>query len=140
MGGFNQALFWSRVEKTDSCWLWRGWINKEGYGEFQSEYLVTRLAHRISYGLDNLGQIPEKPLDHLCRNRNCVRPEHLEPVDPIVNTRRSSVGMVEAAKTHCPQGHEYDETNTIKRKGKRWCRECKRQQSKEYRAKKKEEQ
>ena len=138
MGGFNEALFWAKVEKTDSCWLYTGYINKEGYGEFNSEYLVTRLAHRISYGIDNLGQIPERPLDHLCRNRHCVNPDHLQPVDPIVNTRRSSVGMNESAKTHCPQGHEYNEENTIRRGGKRYCVACKREQSKKHRENKRQ--
>jgi len=132
-------MFWRNVDKTDSCWLWTGYINKEGYGEFNSEFLITRLAHRISFGLDNYGRIPERPLDHLCRNRHCVNPDHLEAVDPIVNTRRSSVGMNEAAKTHCPQGHPYDEENTIRRGGKRYCRLCKNEKAREDRAKKRRE-
>ena len=124
MAGFNEKLFWANVSRTDSCWLWTGYINKDGYGEYKSEYLVTRLAHRIAYALDK-GALPTLPLDHLCRHRHCVNPDHLEPVTQEVNTRRSNVGLHEANKTHCPHGHPYDEENTIRHNGKRFCRQCK---------------
>ena len=134
---FNERNFWSKVDETDTCWLWRGYINKDGYGEFRSQFLTTRLAHRISYALDK-GQMPELPLDHLCRHRHCVNPDHLEPVTQLVNTRRSNVGMNEANKTECPQGHPYDDENTLRYGGKRICRTCKRERAREYRAKKKQ--
>ena len=121
---FNQARFWREVEKTDSCWMWRGYINGDGYGEYKSKYLTTRLAHRISYGLDK-GELPVLPLDHLCRHRHCVNPDHLEPVESIVNTRRSNAGLNMAAKTHCPKGHPYDDENTRHYRGKRFCIACK---------------
>ena len=124
MSGFNEALFWNNVHKTDTCWLWTGYINGEGYGEYKSDYLTTRLVHRISYGLDK-GHLPNLPLDHLCRHRNCVNPDHLEPVTSKVNTRRSNVGLNSSNTTHCPQGHEYTEENTLVYGGKRVCRACK---------------
>ena len=124
MKGFNEALFWRNVNKTDTCWLWVGYTNSEGYGEYKSDYLTTRLVHRIAYALDK-GHLPDLPLDHLCRHRNCVNPDHLEAVTSKVNTRRSNVGLNSSNKTHCPQGHEYDEDNTLVYGGKRVCRACK---------------
>ena len=136
--GFNEAQFYRNVNRTGSCWLWIGYINKEGYGEYKSDFLTTRLAHRISYGLDK-GDLPSLPLDHLCRHRHCVNPDHLEPVEGIVNTRRSTVGLNEANKTECPKGHPYDEENTYRHGGKRFCRRCKNDRNREARAKKKAE-
>jgi hypothetical protein len=135
--GFNEALFWNKVNKTSTCWLWTGYINSDGYGEYASQYLTTRLVHRISYGLDK-GYLPALPLDHLCRHRHCVHPDHLEAVESIVNTRRSTAGLRMANKTHCPQGHPYDEENTILYKGKRKCRACKNERARQDRAKTKQ--
>jgi len=130
---FNEGLFWSKVNRTDTCWLWTGYINKEGYGEYVSKALTTRLAHRIAYGLDK-GGLPKLPLDHLCRHRHCVNPDHLEPVTSKVNTRRSNVGLNSARKTECPHGHPYDEENTLVYGGKRFCRTCKNQRNRDRRA------
>lgn len=134
---FNDALFWRKVNRTDTCWLWVGYINSEGYGEYASPSLTTRLAHRIAKGLDE-GYTVDLPLDHLCRNRNCVRPEHLEYVEGIVNTRRSNAGLNSANKTECPQGHPYDEENTLTYSGKRYCRTCRNQRARERRARTKQ--
>lgn len=78
-------------------------------------------AHRLIYGL--LGNvIPDGlELDHLCRNRACVRPDHLEPVTHLENVRRGSL----AQATHCKSGHEFTPENTKRqRAGYRQCREC----------------
>jgi hypothetical protein len=84
-------------------------------------------VHRVAYEL-LVGPIPEGlELDHLCRNTRCVNPEHLEPVTGRENLMRavSSWAAKNAAKTHCPQGHPYDEENTkVKRDGGRACRAC----------------
>lgn len=134
MTQFNEALFWSKVDKTDTCWLWTGYLNRDGYGEYKSDYLVTRLVHRISYGLDT-GSLPKNlQLDHLCRNRHCVNPDHMEPVTGIVNTRRSNVGLHESSKTECPHGHPYDDENTLHYRGKRFCRTCKKRSNREGQA------
>jgi len=135
---FNESLFWQKVEKTESCWLWSGYLNADGYGEFRSKFLTTRLAHRIAYGLDK-GELPNMPLDHLCRHRHCVNPDHLEPISVEANTRRGSSGTEQSSRTECPQGHPYNEENTIRQGNKRKCRACHNQRNRELRARKKAE-
>ena len=86
--------FWARVDRGADCWLWRGHINRNGYGIFG---VVTDTpsgrgsvqAHRAAYALLK-GEVPiGMHLDHLCRNRECVNPEHLEPVSLAENNRRA---------------------------------------------------
>lgn len=117
--------FWDRVNKTKTCWLWTGGLKSGGYGSFYSDGR-SHAAHRFAYELE-VGPIPEGlTLDHLCRVRTCVNPLHLEPVTRKVNTLRG-IGptALHKRKTRCPEGHEYDETNTrIRPNGGRDCREC----------------
>lgn len=127
------ARFWGRVQKTDACWLWTGWVNPGGYGR------VTiggrpRLAHRVAYELTR-GSIPDAlTLDHLCFVKTCVNPDHLEPVTAEINFARAAVagrlignGEEHRRKTHCPHGHPYDAVNThVNPRGSRTCRTCSR--------------
>jgi hypothetical protein len=91
---------------------------------------VLRYAHRVAYEA-LVGPIPQGlQLDHLCRNRMCVNPEHLEPVTARENLRR-----VFALITECPSGHPYDEINMgIQPDGRRYCRLCKRNKARARRA------
>lgn len=117
--------------QSDGCWMWCAALDAHGYGRFGIRGVTRadwrmRLAHRVSYET-YVGPIPEGlDLDHLCRNRACVNPAHLEPVSRSENLRRSPLmGAAALAKTHCPRGHEYDERNTrITTSGARDCREC----------------
>lgn len=110
---------------TGQCWEWIGTKGHEGYGQFRMGRRMVP-AHRIAYldgGRKNV--IPDGyEIDHLCRNRACVNPGHLEPVTRQTNIDRSSIGN----KTHCPSGHEYTAENTRveHRDGKRVrrCRIC----------------
>ncbi len=120
---------WNRIALDASgCWIWTGTINDSGYGVV-SLYGKSSSAHRLFYktlvgpietGLD---------LDHLCRVRPCCNPAHLEPVTRAENIRRGQTGQWQAAKTHCPAGHEYNDENTYRytrRDGthERQCKPC----------------
>ena len=112
--------FWSKVEFTDTCWLWTR-ATHNGYGWFSGEHRQSNFAHRWSYEFC-VGEIPEGlQIDHLCRIRHCVNPDHLEPVTQQVNISRGYY----ATKTHCPRAHAYAGTNLrINKKGHRFCRKC----------------
>jgi HNH endonuclease len=92
----------------NDCWKWTSSINPDGYGNFWMNWRSAK-AHRVAYELF-VGPIPEGfEIDHLCRNRACVRPDHLEPVPRVLNMMR---GEGNGSQTHCPAGHPYDEQNT----------------------------
>lgn len=139
--------FWDSVDRNGPlpehrpelgpCWPWLGSTSRQGYG-----YIVIArrkfAAHRMAFTQER-GEIPEGlDLDHLChgppceggdscRHRRCVNPDHLEPVTCRENLLRSHLTVTarNAAKTHCPQGHPYDELNTmIQTDGSRKCRNC----------------
>ncbi len=79
--------FWRKVDKTPACWLWTDTPNHDGYGRFKADRKI--MAHRFAYEEAN-GPVPEGlELDHLCRNRLCVRPDHLEAVTHTENVRRA---------------------------------------------------
>lgn len=120
--------FWAKVDLNGpgGCWLWTAGTCPEGYGKFSLNGRSV-YAHRTAYEW-LVGAIPEGlHIDHLCRVRSCVNTAHLEPVTVGENIRRGQTGSNMAAKTHCPQGHEYAGANLIvERRGKRACRECRR--------------
>lgn len=128
------------------CWLWKGFLNRGGYGlcAVYGRVPYRTTAHRISWEVHR-GAIPEGyVVDHLCRVRHCVNPDHLEPVTQKVNIHRGDTGLHERRKTHCPHGHEYTEENTyIKTLAtgttSRECRTCNRIKSREYARRKRAE-
>jgi len=102
------------------CWIWTAALS-DGYGQIE-EKGKFKWAHRISYEIHK-GNIPAGlQIDHLCRIRCCVNPEHLEAVSPKENVRRGLKGVL---KTHCPKGHPYSGSNLyLIPKGGRDCRTC----------------
>lgn len=120
--------FWARVSLSESgCWLWTRPM-PDGYGRLRYAGKGSRfgVAHRFAYQ-HLIGVIPQGlQLDHLCRVRNCVNPTHLEPVTSRENTLRGNTPAARnAAKTHCPRGHEYTPINTyVCKRGLRMCRLC----------------
>lgn len=136
--------FWSKVEKTDMCWLWTGVKRPAGYGRFGGAQ-----AHRVAYEL-LVGPIPAGlELDHLCRVPGCVNPAHLEPVTKAENRHREHVAReiedpgwrrrrkmpagpkFQPQLTHCRKaGHPFDEANTAYlANGNRRCRACHRERN-----------
>lgn len=122
--------FWAKVRKTDTCWLWIGGKNHYGYGSFQTrrgDGWFAAQAHRVAYEA-LVGPIPDGlTIDHLCRNRACVNPAHMEPVTRGENVLRGeSAAATHARKTHCKYGHEFTPENTYTPPGRdvRMCRAC----------------
>ena len=93
-----EVRFWAKVTKTDRCWLWTGATTPKGYGQFSARASRHTYAHRYAYEL-LVGGIPDGlTIDHLCKTRNCVRPDHMEVVTRGENTRR---GAVSRPCNHC---------------------------------------
>jgi HNH endonuclease len=102
-----EETFWSAVRKTDSCWLWEGFVTKRGRGMFSYQPAIAHmLAHRYSFEQAN-GKIPDGlEIHHKCGTGLCVRPDHLELAE------RDNHPDSERNKTHCPYGHPYSDLNT----------------------------
>lgn len=138
----SERLIRNIVISDNGCWLWVGYLNRDGYGILSGEEFST-LAHRISYFCFK-GQIPKNyEIDHLCRVRNCINPDHLESVTHKVNTLRGeTLPAKNLKKTHCPKGHPYIETNIYLEKSKyntllRRCKTCQLAKKKRLSAKRK---
>lgn len=125
--------FWSRVEKTEGCWNWAGAIHKSGYGYISFRKKNLR-AHRISWELHNNGIIPDGyHVHHICQNKKCVNPSHLELLSPYDHWEitLSSIHDKKESRTHCKYGHALTEatsfvyTNPTTGYSSRRCRICK---------------
>ena len=117
--------FWSFVSEGPGCQEWQGIQDGYGYGSFRFRG-DRRLhkAHRVSWELTHAEPIPPGfQIHHICKNRLCVNPAHLQVLPQSIH---ASFDSVNARKTHCPQGHPYDEENTYWFNGARQCRACRR--------------
>jgi hypothetical protein len=113
--------FWGKVNKSDGCWVWTGAIGSHGYGTFW-DGTAFFLAHRYSLLIAGRLLDPDLHVDHLCRNKPCVRPEYLELVAQLVNNLRAL--RYRPPRDHCKWGHAFAETGFINSNGYRECREC----------------
>lgn len=131
MNGTIQERFWSKVDKQqDGCWLWTGEKSVKGYGRFEFWIAPKKYrkvySHRFAWEQSH-GPVPAGlQLDHLCRVRNCVNPDHLEIVTSRENTLR---GMSSSAVTYrtgiCKRGHALTDDNIyICSNGYRTCLSC----------------
>ncbi len=137
-GPFSERFKRFVMPVTESgCFLWIGSVNSEGYGQIQIDG-SSRGAHRIAYELAK-GPIPNGlQIDHLCRVRCCVNPDHLESVTAKVNTLRGkSIQARNALKTICSHGHQLNGRNLYFRpNGNRACKMCFRDATRRCRARK----
>lgn len=133
--------FLVKVNFTEDCWEWTATKNPKGYGRFRVG--KVRQAHRWLWE-QVVAPIPEGlELDHLCKNRGCVNPDHLEPVTHQVNVARAKPNSValkamwaerHAEQTRCSKGHEFTEENTAWYRNRRQCRTCNRDYRRQYNA------
>jgi hypothetical protein len=127
----TEARFWASVKKMpNGCWEWQGYVDPAGYGQiFLGKNIphisVNEFVHRYAYELLK-GPIPEGlTIDHLCRNRRCVCPDHLEAVTFHENLfRGDNIAVVYSRRTHCKHGHEYTPENTRIYREHRRCKKC----------------
>ena len=134
-GPYRKRDLMDRVDKfiipepNSGCWLWLGGTVSNGYGKVGvrvNNKQHTRVAHLVIYE-HLVGKVPNGlELDHKCRTKLCVNPDHLEPVTHLENQRRgTSPVAVAMAKTHCVRGHELSGENLyMTPDGRRQCRVC----------------
>lgn len=123
----KKLLGWliDRVKVIDGCWEWQGKTTR-GYAYTRNPFnMKNTRVHRLTYETFRQ-EIPEGlVIDHLCRNRKCLNPDHLEAVTLVENVMRGeSQHAKNARKTHCKHGHEFTTENIYSWRGKRMCREC----------------
>lgn len=124
-----EARFMGKVAKDGDtgCWNWTGVLTPGGYGQFSIDNRHYA-AHRLLSVKSGREIGPGLVCDHLCRNRRCVNPAHIDIVTTRENILRGIAGELNRAKgaavTHCVRGHEYTPENTRMNKGRRSCRAC----------------
>lgn len=129
--------FLDKIEIVDECWEWRGAHKNQdplNYGYFQDPLAgKVRLAHRVAYEWWVGPLEDDLEINHLCCNRSCVRPEHLEQITRHENLMKSEgITAHNAQKTHCPKNHLYDGYNS---QGRRICKTCQRDAVRRHRNK-----
>lgn len=118
----------ARSVRDGDCLRWTGFRQPGGYGQMKAGGAAPELVHRVAYRLAH-GSIPDGyQIDHLCRVRDCVNPDHLEAVTQQENLSRKSPPEP-AARTHCGRGHELTPENTYQWRTQRHCRTCKREKA-----------
>lgn len=116
--------FDSKVQPNETdCLVWIGTITRKGYGQFWDRGQM-RAAHRVAYEREHGAIPPSLEIDHLCQNRACVNPAHLEAVPHRINCQRSTPALAAT----CKHGHEYTPENTYVQRTpwgtQRTCRTC----------------
>ena len=132
---YNTA-FWTRVDKGENCWIWRGGKSSQRYGSFRN-----KLVHRYAYEYYHGSIPPNMTIDHLCNEKLCVNPSHLAVVTREENVLRGkTITAFNKKKTHCIRGHVFSIENVYHRPSKphhRSCRKCQQQRERAYKWRKK---
>lgn len=132
--------FWSKVNKSNDCWLWMKAKTSDGYGAWSfpvnGKFRMMR-AHRFAYLVTN-GSQKNDELHHLCENKICVRPDHLKDVTrkEHMNVTPGTYGYKWAHRTHCENKHELSGDNLLPwalKRGWRKCRACSIEKSRVWR-------
>lgn len=124
----ESARFKAKYVVDAECWIWQGSLDRDGYGAFHLRG-SNRLAHRVGW-FSVHGEIPKgHVVNHTCRRRSCVNPSHLNCITARENALRDSASRayVNSQKTHCPNGHPYDDTETSAGRTSRICTTCRRE-------------
>jgi len=116
----------SHAPELGKCWIWLLCKNEKGYGKISVGNGKSKYVHRVSWELFNEQEIPKSiTIDHLCRNRSCARPDHLECVTLAENIKRGSPYRPKKRKDYCVNSHERTGSNVrFDRKGHLACRVC----------------
>lgn len=126
-----ERLLIKTIESDDGCWLYQGWLQKNGYARVYVALPLNRMvsAHRFAYEFF-IAEIPDElEIDHLCNRRHCMNPWHMEPVSHAENMRRGT-DRLWRDRTECARGHQLTnhEVMTIEGTQPGWiarkCRRC----------------
>lgn len=129
-----EERFWRKVQKTETCWLWVGYRNEDGYGSIRMQGR-PEFVHRVAFAMAGTPLNPLQEVHHACPNKNCVRvhPAHLVIVPRYKNP--DSAPQLNRAKTHCKHGHPFSGQNLgMESRGKRYCKICNREKAARFRS------